>query len=113
MELTIFGSGLTVTTSTSAVVFDPFANVWADSSEIFWTMLDLFSPVPAAAAPAFWTKKTSSVSGYLLHCQKLVVGAENFETDQTTASWKIGSSSLVAITWRVGSDPRMSRNAGS
>lgn len=27
---------------------------------------DLLRPVPAAAAPAFWTKKTSSVGGYLV-----------------------------------------------
>lgn len=28
-------------------------------------MADLFKPVPAAAAPAFWTKNTSSVGSYL------------------------------------------------
>lgn len=52
-ELMILGSGLTVTTSTSAVVLEPFANVCAASKDIFWMMLDLFRPVPAAAAPAF------------------------------------------------------------
>lgn len=37
--------------------------------EIFWMMADLLRPVPAARAPAFWTKKTSSVGSYLLNVQ--------------------------------------------
>lgn len=69
----MFGFGVTVTTSTSAVVLDPFAKVCAWSNEIFWIMLDLFSPVPASAAPAFCTKNTSSVAGYLFHGQRPAV----------------------------------------
>jgi len=38
----------------------------ASASEIFSMMADLFKPVPAAVAPAFCTKKTSFVGGYLL-----------------------------------------------
>lgn len=38
----------------------------ASLSDIFWIMADLLRPVPASRAPAFWTKKTSSVGGYLV-----------------------------------------------
>lgn len=44
----------------------PEASLWleyaaASEREIFSMMADLLSPVPEALAPAFWTKKTSSV----------------------------------------------------
>jgi hypothetical protein len=54
-------------------------------NEIFWMMFDLFRPVPAAAAPAFCTKKTSSVGGYLLRCQ-IIRRTSLRNTYQTTAS---------------------------
>jgi hypothetical protein len=54
-------------------------------------MEDLLSPVPAAGAPAFWTKKTSSVGGY-----------------QVTASWKMGSDSEVAMVVNEGFSPMTS-----
>jgi hypothetical protein len=61
----------------------------------FCTIADLFKPVPAAGAPAFWTKKTSSVGGY-----------------QTTASWNRGSPEVWAMTVRVGLDPMIPRKSG-
>lgn len=109
----MFGSGLTVITSTSAVVLEPFAKVWADSNEIFWIILGLVQ------------SSTSFLGASILH-EEHFLGVwipvslseafhrrEHPRTNQTTASWKIGSSSLDTIKWNVGSDPMMSRKAGS
>lgn len=65
----IGGFGVTVTTSTRAVETFIAATLAAWAREIFSMMLFLFSPVPAAKAPAFCTKNTSSVGGYLRTAQ--------------------------------------------
>lgn len=100
----------------------PVALAWpltasACDSAIFWMMADLFSPVPAALAPAFWTKKTSSVGSNLLYVQ-LTSQVRSFTglklrgfTYQTTASWNKGSVSVSAISDRVGSEPMMERKS--
>lgn len=80
--------GFEGTTVTVALSNSPLRTASASASEIFWMMEDLFNPVPAAGAPAFWTKNTSSLGG----CH-------------TTASWKIGSVSEVAMTVREGFCP--------
>lgn len=54
------------TTVTGAAFRLPLRTFSASAREIFWMIEDLFSPVPAAGAPAFWTKNTSSVGGYLI-----------------------------------------------
>lgn len=65
--LTIAGLASTVTTSTlPATLLSPLAVTLATwLRAIFWVMADFCRPVPAALAPAFWTKNTSSVGGYL------------------------------------------------
>lgn len=55
----------TTSTVTKPVALVVFLTASACDREIFWMMADLLSPVPAAGAPAFWTKKTSSVGSYL------------------------------------------------
>jgi len=57
---------LTVVTLIRALEFPDEAMSSASANEIFSMMADLFRPVPAAAAPAFCTKKTSFVGGYLV-----------------------------------------------
>jgi hypothetical protein len=58
---------------TTSICTDPLAFLWlamegvTADSEIFWMMADLAMPVPAAGAPAFWTKNISSVAGYLIN----------------------------------------------
>jgi hypothetical protein len=77
-------------------------------------MLDLFKPVPASFAPAFWTKKTSSVGGYLYLVNVPVrVRTDAYQTDQTTASWNRGSFALEAINVSDTFEPRSSRKASS
>jgi len=59
------GVALTVVTLIRALELPDEAISSASAREIFSIMADLFRPVPAAAAPAFCTKKTSFVGGYL------------------------------------------------
>lgn len=76
-------------------------------------MDDLFRPVPAAGAPAFWTKKTSSVGGYLFlyvsfpstHRRYLMWFVSAYHV---TASWNSGSDSEDASKVKDGSLPMMS-----
>lgn len=90
------GSASTGTTSTCPVASRMEATPPACAREILKIAFDFSSPVPAAFAPAFCTKKTSSVGG----CH-------------TTASWNSGSVASSAMSVRVGSGPRMAWKAGS
>lgn len=63
-ELRIAGAS-TSWTFIEPVALRTFETAAASSSEILRMTLDLFSPVPAADAPAFCTKNISSVGGYL------------------------------------------------
>ena len=57
--------------STTSTLTEPLAFFWLAMKgvtvdrDIFWMMADLERPVPAAFAPAFWTKNISSLAGYL------------------------------------------------
>src|SRR5690348_11450486 len=57
--------------STTSTFTEPLAFCWlamegvTADREIFSIIADFASPVPAAFAPAFWTKNISSFSGYL------------------------------------------------
>jgi hypothetical protein len=106
--------GLAVsTTVTVAAARVPLRTFSASASEIFWMIEDLFKPVPAAGAPAFWTKKTSSAEGDLVsRVARLELRAKSTRSSDvasfsyhTTASWKIGSVSEVAIKVRDGLVP--------
>jgi hypothetical protein len=72
---------------------------------------DLFSPVPAAGAPAFWTKNTSSVGGYLIAIadQRPSTKAwrcrDRCQAYHVTASWNMGSESEEAIKVKDGLRP--------
>jgi hypothetical protein len=69
--------GFDDTTVTFASIFScvDMRTASASDREIFWMMDDLFRPVPAAGAPAFWTKKTSSLGGYLELPVTTIVGS--------------------------------------
>lgn len=64
IPLGLMTCGFEGTIVTVALSLSPLRTASASASEIFWMMEDLFRPVPAAGAPAFWTKKTSSLGGY-------------------------------------------------
>jgi len=61
---------------TGAALRVPLRTFSASAREIFWMIEDLFKPVPAAGAPAFWTKKTSSRAGCLLSVRVRFRGPE-------------------------------------
>jgi hypothetical protein len=53
------GTEVTLTRPAASLLLETAA---ASAREIFSMIADLCRPVPASLAPAFWTKKTSSVS---------------------------------------------------
>jgi hypothetical protein len=71
---------------------------------------DLARPVPAAFAPAFCAKKTSSVGGYLEQISNSLRPIL-YGLYQTTASWNKGSESVAAISVNDGSSPIMLRKS--
>lgn len=73
-----------VSTETLPTADDESLCLFASLRSIRWMMADLFSPVPAAFAPAFWTKNMLSLGGY-----------------HTAASWKSGSPAEVVSARRV------------
>lgn len=107
----------TTSTVTKPVALVVFLTASACDREIFWMMADLLSPVPAARAPAFWTKKTSSVGSYLhptsqsphghtrTHSQQRQDPGGLESTNQTTASWYRGSVATSDMRVRVGLEP--------
>lgn len=68
----MFGLGFTYSTLISPGVALLWLEMLGVTSEraIFWMTADLARPVPAARAPAFWAKNTSSVAGYLLSIER-------------------------------------------
>jgi hypothetical protein len=90
----------------------PLAFLWLETAAasfklIFWMMADLLRPVPAAGAPAFCTKNTSSVGGYLSHTGPVSRASlhDQRQPHQVTASWYSGSDAEDARTVNVGLSP--------
>jgi hypothetical protein len=110
---------------TTSIFTEPLAFRWLTmagvtaESEIFWMMADFAMPVPAAGAPAFWTKNISSVAGYLVNesISRLLCYREvdycGIVTYHTGASWNMGSDSVWLSNVKVGLGPMMSRNSSS